>query len=84
METIYYRLSGEIKSQAEMKDREVDDHRRQMDHMRKEIELLNQEVETLKEQNNRAPTTTMKNLVDRLKNQLALKEKQHQVSFSQL
>ncbi|CAC5374165.1 CEP290 [Mytilus coruscus] len=71
-------LSSEVKSHSEKKDKEVDDHKRQVEHMRKEIELLNQEVETLKDQNNRAPTTTMKNMVERLKNQLALKEKQHQ------
>jgi centrosomal protein CEP290 len=47
--------------------------------MKKEIDLLTQEIDTLKDQNNRAPTTTMKNMVERLKNQLALKEKQHQV-----
>nr|XP_006114062.1 centrosomal protein of 290 kDa isoform X3 [Pelodiscus sinensis] len=34
------------------------------------------ELEAQKEANNRAPTTTMKNLVERLKTQLALKEKQ--------
>ncbi|XP_071137463.1 centrosomal protein of 290 kDa-like isoform X1 [Mytilus edulis] len=71
-------LTGEVRSHSEKKDKEVDDHKRQVEHMRKEIELLTQEVDTLKDQNNRAPTTTMKNMVDRLKNQLALKEKQHQ------
>ena len=40
---------------------------------------MNEELGTAKEANSRAPTTTMKNLVERLKNQLALKEKQHQV-----
>ena len=75
----YSSFSGEIKTHAEKKDREVGDHRRQVEHMKKEIDLLTQEIDTLKDQNNRAPTTTMKNMVERLKNQLALKEKQHQV-----
>ncbi|NWJ06223.1 CE290 protein, partial [Crypturellus undulatus] len=43
-----------------------------------ENELVNvkAELESQKEANNRAPTTTLKNLVERLKSQLALKEKQ--------
>nr|XP_006816174.1 PREDICTED: centrosomal protein of 290 kDa-like [Saccoglossus kowalevskii] len=48
----------------------------------KEIDMLNTELTTQKEANARAPTTSMKNLVDRLRNQLALKEKQHK-SLSQ-
>jgi centrosomal protein CEP290 len=51
---------------------EIDDHR-------KEIEVLTDEYEMQRQANERAPTTTMKNMVDRLKNQLALKEKQHKV-----
>ena len=41
--------------------------------------VTEKELESQKEANARAPTTTMKQLVERLKNQLALKEKQHQV-----
>ncbi|XP_010217467.1 PREDICTED: centrosomal protein of 290 kDa [Tinamus guttatus] len=43
-----------------------------------ENELVNvkAELQSQKEANNRAPTTTLKNLVERLKSQLALKEKQ--------
>ncbi len=37
------------------------------------------ELQTQKDANTRAPTTTMKNLVERLRNELALKEKQHKV-----
>ena len=43
------------------------------------IDLLKKELETEKDNNARAPTTTMKNMVERLKGQLSLKEKQHQV-----
>ncbi|XP_048463896.1 centrosomal protein of 290 kDa [Rhincodon typus] len=42
----------------------------------KEVQYLQTELEDQKQANTRAPTTTMKNLVDRLKGQLALKEKQ--------
>ena len=68
-----------MKAELDKKDKDLEDYKRQIDHLKKEADLLNDEVATLKEQNNRAPTTTMKNLVERLKNQLALKEKQHQV-----
>ncbi|KAM9311658.1 centrosomal protein of 290 kDa [Gastrophryne carolinensis] len=44
--------------------------------MEKEIQYLNTELETQKEANTRAPTATMKNLVERLKNQVIHKEKQ--------
>ncbi|PFX18289.1 Centrosomal protein of 290 kDa [Stylophora pistillata] len=48
----------------------------------KEIEVLKDELESAKEAAQRAPSKTMKHLVERLKNQLALKEKQ-QKSLSQ-
>jgi centrosomal protein CEP290 len=41
-----------------------------------EIETLEVELQTAKEANERAPTKTMKSLVERLRNQLAVKEKQ--------
>ena len=49
-----------------------------------ECEMLQEEVEAQKEANSRAPTATMKKLVERLRNELALKEKQHQVGESSL
>ncbi|XP_045149002.1 centrosomal protein of 290 kDa [Echinops telfairi] len=42
----------------------------------KESQSLKSEIQAQKEANSRAPTTTMRNLVERLKSQLALKEKQ--------
>uniref|UniRef100_A0A6I8N3R7 Centrosomal protein 290 n=1 Tax=Ornithorhynchus anatinus TaxID=9258 RepID=A0A6I8N3R7_ORNAN len=42
----------------------------------KELQSLKCEIEAQKEANTRAPTTTLKNLVERLKSQLSLKEKQ--------
>ncbi|XP_051787455.1 centrosomal protein of 290 kDa [Erpetoichthys calabaricus] len=44
--------------------------------MEKETNYLRTELEAQKEANTRAPTSSMKNLVERLKAQLALKEKQ--------
>lgn len=41
-----------------------------------QIEVLKDELETAKEAAQRAPSKTMKHLVERLRNQLALKEKQ--------
>ncbi|OWF51997.1 centrosomal protein of 290 kDa-like [Mizuhopecten yessoensis] len=72
------RMTEETRTGIQAREREVEECHRQIDHHKKEADLLRQEIEVLKEQNNRAPTTTMKNLVDRLKNQLAHKEKQHQ------
>lgn len=46
----------------------------------KESQSLKSELQAQREANSRAPTTTMRNLVDRLKSQLALKEKQQKVS----
>nr|XP_060633339.1 centrosomal protein of 290 kDa isoform X7 [Anolis sagrei ordinatus] len=59
----------------ELKD-EVDELRSVLSQMEKELMNVKTELEAQREANNRAPTTTMKNLVERLKNQLALKEKQ--------
>ncbi|XP_043402422.1 centrosomal protein of 290 kDa isoform X6 [Chelonia mydas] len=58
-----------------MKD-EANELRNLLSQIEKELLQVKTELEAQKEANNRAPTTTMKNLVERLKNQLALKEKQ--------
>jgi len=50
-----------------------------IDDLKKELSAVQQEVKEQKEANTRAPSQTMKNHVERLKNQLALKEKQQQV-----
>ncbi|KAH9503689.1 hypothetical protein Btru_067161 [Bulinus truncatus] len=64
-------LVGKKESELEMMSRENED-------LRKEMKLLQDEIAALKDSNQRGPTATMKNLVERLKNELALKEKQHQ------
>ena len=43
--------------------------------------MLHQELEASKEANERAPSKTMKNLVERLRNQLAKKDKEQKVCF---
>ncbi|XP_058529765.1 centrosomal protein of 290 kDa [Ochotona princeps] len=55
---------------------EVEDLRGLLTKSQKESQSLKSELQAQKEANSRAPTTTMKNLVERLKSQLALKEKQ--------
>ncbi|XP_046502403.1 centrosomal protein of 290 kDa isoform X2 [Equus quagga] len=55
---------------------EVEDLRYLLAQSQKETENLKSELQVQKEANSRAPTTTMRNLVERLKSQLALKEKQ--------
>lgn len=46
------------------------------------LELAEKEVEEQREANTRAPTRTIKNLVEKLKNDLAIKDKELQVLFT--
>ncbi|KAG8439537.1 hypothetical protein GDO86_005659 [Hymenochirus boettgeri] len=55
---------------------EAEDLKNRLADSEKEVHYLNTELDAQKEANTRAPTTTLKNLVERLKNQVALKEKQ--------
>ncbi|KAM4036674.1 centrosomal protein of 290 kDa isoform 2-T2 [Anomaloglossus baeobatrachus] len=55
---------------------EAEELRVRYSEMEKEINYLNAELEAQKEANTRAPTATMKNLVERLKGQVVHKEKQ--------
>ncbi|XP_062914429.1 centrosomal protein of 290 kDa isoform X2 [Mobula hypostoma] len=68
----------EEKHAAELKElhNEASELRSSNLEMAKEVQYLQTELEAQKQANTRAPTTTMKNLVERLKGQLALKEKQ--------
>ena len=50
-----------------------------IDDKMKAIGLVEEDLANQKESNTRAPTSTMKRLVERLRNQLAVKEKQQQV-----
>ncbi|XP_049339916.1 centrosomal protein of 290 kDa isoform X6 [Astyanax mexicanus] len=63
-------------SQMKAVSQEAEEHRSQVSQMEKELQYLRTELEAQKAANVRSPSNTMKNLVERLKAQLALKEKQ--------
>ncbi|KAK3535966.1 hypothetical protein QTP70_022859 [Hemibagrus guttatus] len=63
-------------SQIKFMSKESEELRSQLSQMEKELQCLSTELEAQKEANVRSPSNTMKNLVERLKAQLALKEKQ--------
>ncbi|XP_019370375.1 PREDICTED: centrosomal protein of 290 kDa isoform X4 [Gavialis gangeticus] len=73
-----FRAQLEEKHVAEVKQLkdEANELRNLLSQIEKELLNVKTELQAQKEANNRAPTTTMKNLVERLKNQLTLKEKQ--------
>lgn len=76
---ILHRLIEEhrnFQSQLEQKIADLEHHLKDKE---RELEVTSTELERQKEANVRAPTTSMKNLVERLRNQLELKEKQHKV-----
>ncbi|XP_029105550.1 centrosomal protein of 290 kDa-like isoform X3 [Scleropages formosus] len=63
-------------TQVKRLEQEAEELRAQLSQMESEVRCLRTELEAQKEANIRSPTNTMKNLVERLKAQLALKEKQ--------
>ncbi|KAF5897955.1 centrosomal protein [Clarias magur] len=63
-------------SQMKAVSKESEELRSQLSQMEKELQYLSTELEAQKEANVRSPSNTMKTLVERLKAQLALKEKQ--------
>ncbi|XP_057613521.1 centrosomal protein of 290 kDa isoform X2 [Chionomys nivalis] len=75
-ESIKLRLQENHAGEVKKAQAEVEDLRRALVQAQKEAHSLKSELQAQKEANSRAPTTTMRNLVDRLKSQLALKEKQ--------
>ncbi|NXH37365.1 CE290 protein, partial [Myiagra hebetior] len=56
---------------------EANELRNTLSQKEKELANVKAELEVQKEANNRAPTATLKNLVEQLKSQLAIKENQH-------
>ncbi|CAH1800117.1 unnamed protein product [Owenia fusiformis] len=71
------RLVQEHKEVVENLEKQITDYKTRLDDQEQKMHLLEEELQSQREANERAPTTTMKALVDRLKNQLAVKEKQH-------
>uniref|UniRef100_A0A8B9GSI1 Centrosomal protein 290 n=1 Tax=Astyanax mexicanus TaxID=7994 RepID=A0A8B9GSI1_ASTMX len=72
----FVRLEERHASQMKAVSQEAEEHRSQVSQMEKELQYLRTELEAQKAANVRSPSNTMKNLVERLKAQLALKEKQ--------
>ncbi|XP_036424131.1 centrosomal protein of 290 kDa isoform X2 [Colossoma macropomum] len=70
------KLEERHSSQMKALSQEAEELRSQLFQMEKELQYLRTELEAQKEANVRSPSNTMKNLVERLKAQLALKEKQ--------
>lgn len=76
----YIRLQENHAHEVKKVKAEVEDLRCRLAQSQNESQSLKSELQAQKEANSRAPTTTMKNLVERLKSQLVLKEKQQKVS----
>lgn len=74
------RLEERHTCQIKAMSKESEDLRSQLSQMEKELQYLSTELEAQKEANVRSPSNTMKNLVERLKAQLGLKEKQLKVT----
>lgn len=77
---VFSRLEERRASQMKAMSEESEELRSQLSQLEKELQCLRTELEAQKEANVRSPSNTMKNLVERLKAQLALKEKQLKVS----
>ncbi|XP_010282869.1 PREDICTED: centrosomal protein of 290 kDa, partial [Phaethon lepturus] len=77
-ETIRAQLQEKHTVDVEQLKDEANQLRNMLCQMEKELSNVKAELEVQKEANNRAPTATLKNLVEQLKSQLAIKEKQQQ------
>ncbi|XP_026549341.1 centrosomal protein of 290 kDa isoform X1 [Notechis scutatus] len=75
-DNIRAQLEEEHRGRVKRLQDEIEELRSLLSKMGKELLNIKSELEIQREANSRSPTTTMKNLVERLKNQLALKEKQ--------
>ncbi|XP_076878218.1 centrosomal protein of 290 kDa isoform X3 [Brachyhypopomus gauderio] len=70
------KLEDKHASQMKTVSLQAEEMRAQVSRLEQELHFLHTELEAQKEANVRSPSNTMKNLVERLKAQLALKEKQ--------
>ncbi|NWV60138.1 CE290 protein, partial [Malurus elegans] len=75
-ETIRAQLQEKHTVDVEQMKKEANELRNSLSQKEKELANVKAELEIQKEANNRAPTATMKNLVEQLKSQLAIKENQ--------
>ncbi|NXY64641.1 CE290 protein, partial [Callaeas wilsoni] len=76
-ETIRAQLQEKHTVDVEKIKEEANELRNILSQKEKELANVKAELEVQKEANNRAPTATLKNLVEQLKSQLAIKENQH-------
>ncbi|NXC11399.1 CE290 protein, partial [Orthonyx spaldingii] len=76
-ETIRAKLQEKHTVDVEQIKEEANELRNVLSQKEKELANIKAELEVQKEANNRAPTATLKNLVEQLKSQLAVKENQH-------
>ncbi|XP_030913389.1 centrosomal protein of 290 kDa isoform X2 [Geospiza fortis] len=76
-ETIRAQLQEKHTVDVEKIKEEANELRNILSQKEKELANVKAELEVQKEASNRAPTATMKNLVEQLKSQLAIKENQH-------
>uniref|UniRef100_A0A8C5J5E7 Centrosomal protein 290 n=1 Tax=Junco hyemalis TaxID=40217 RepID=A0A8C5J5E7_JUNHY len=76
-ETIRAQLQEKHTVDVQQIKEEANELRNILSQKEKELANVKAELEVQKEANNRAPTATMKNLVEQLKSQLAIKENQH-------
>ncbi|NWI97570.1 CE290 protein, partial [Pitta sordida] len=76
-ETIRAQLQEKHTFDVEQVKDEANELRNILTQKEKELANVKAELEVQKEANNRAPTATLKNLVEQLKSQLAIKENQH-------
>ncbi|NWS33076.1 CE290 protein, partial [Polioptila caerulea] len=76
-ETIRAQLQEKHTVDVEQIKEEANELRNILSQKEKELANVKAELEVQKEANNRAPTATLKNLVEHLKSQLAIKESQH-------
>ncbi|XP_071621844.1 centrosomal protein of 290 kDa isoform X1 [Heliangelus exortis] len=75
-EAVRTQLQEKHTTDKEQLKEEANELRNMLSQMEKELANVKTELEVQKEANNRAPTATLKNLVEQLKSQLAIKEKQ--------
>ncbi|XP_059672669.1 centrosomal protein of 290 kDa [Gavia stellata] len=75
-ETVRAQLQEKHTVDVEQLKDEASELRNMLSQMEEELANVKAELDVQKEANNRAPTATLKNLVEQLKSQLAIKEKQ--------
>ena len=75
----YCSLMGDHNEEMEKLRSEKDRFKKEISDGQRERQMMQEEIEAQKEANARAPTATMKKLVERLRGELAMKEKQQQV-----